>query len=125
VLFKFHKKHIEVYSGAFAGADQFASSPTELVELTETSEVLEALLGLMSLQRRPDLTDLPFEVMAPLAEAVEKYQVFSAMPICEMSMRCVCAIIHGCQATAMLSIVELRFRSTLSRYWSTLYDTIT
>jgi hypothetical protein len=38
-------------------------------------------------QRQPDLRDLPFATLADLVEAVEKYEVFSAMKNCEVSMR--------------------------------------
>jgi hypothetical protein len=88
VHFKFYKKQLEAHSGAFAGAGAFGqSSSDEIVELTETSDVLEILLQLMSLQQPPDFRKMTFNVLAPLAEAVEKYEVFSAMSMCEIYMQ--------------------------------------
>jgi hypothetical protein len=86
VLFKFYKKQLEAHSGAFAGAEAFVSKPGEETELPESSEVLEILLQFMSLQHPPDLRGLQFPVLMQLAEAVEKYQVFSAMFACHISM---------------------------------------
>jgi hypothetical protein len=40
-------------------------------------------------RNHPDLEDVPFEDLAAVAEAVEKYQVFPAMNICKPKMRCV------------------------------------
>jgi hypothetical protein len=61
----------------------------EIIDLSEHSEVLDLLLQFMSLQRPPDVRSLDFSVLAPLAEAVEKYEVFSAMTACETNMKCV------------------------------------
>jgi hypothetical protein len=43
----------------------------------------------MLVYHRLKLTSLRFRTLAPLAEAVEKYQVVSAMMACELCMRCV------------------------------------
>jgi hypothetical protein len=93
VLFKFYKKQLEAHSGAFAGAGAFAVSPTnEPVDLTEPSEIVDLLLQLMELQEPPDLESLQFQTLALLAEAVEKYDVFSSKTACRLLMRCV----HQC-----------------------------
>jgi len=38
-------------------------------------------------RRHPNLENLEFKTLAPLAEAVEKYEVFSAMTICELRLK--------------------------------------
>jgi hypothetical protein len=57
------------------------------VLLTETSSILEILFQYMYPQPQPDIDAMQFEDFALLAEAVEKYEVFSAMSICKMHMR--------------------------------------
>jgi len=89
MLFKFYRRNLEVHSGAFSGVEALVATPTEIVNLTETSEVVDILLQLMSPQDHPDLTSLDFRILAPLAEAIEKYQVFSALTACDLSMRTV------------------------------------
>jgi len=49
--------------------------------------VLDLLLQYMHRQRQPDLTDVEFPILADLAEAAEKYEVYSAMTICNVHMR--------------------------------------
>jgi hypothetical protein len=87
MLFKFFRKNLEVHSGVFADAGAFEASSKEIVDLSETSEILELFLQLMSHQEPPNLMSLEFNILASLAEAVEKYQVFSAMAICDVCMR--------------------------------------
>jgi hypothetical protein len=91
MLFKFYRKQLEAHSVAFAGGEAFASVADEVVNLTETSEVVDLLLQLMSLQKQPNLMTLglEFSVLAQLADAIEKYEVVSAMNICDMAMRLV------------------------------------
>ena len=93
VLFRFYKKQLEAHSGAFAGAEAFTVSTTdEVVNFTEPSEIVDLLLQLMSLQDPPDLKSLKFQTLDLLAEAVEKYDVFSSKTACRLLMRCV----HQC-----------------------------
>jgi len=77
-------------SQAFADAASSTSSPpseTERLDMQEDSEVIELLLQYMYLQRQPDLKRVPWKTMKGLAEAVEKYQVYSAMGVCNIQMR--------------------------------------
>jgi hypothetical protein len=87
MLFKFFRKHLETYSVAFAGGEAFPSVAGEIIDLTETSEVVELLLRLMSLERHPNLMTLEFSVLAQLADALDRYEVMSALSICEVAMR--------------------------------------
>ncbi|KAJ6589476.1 hypothetical protein B0H19DRAFT_1303739 [Mycena capillaripes] len=90
VLFKVHRKNLEVHSDIFAdAANATRSEPgdVEIVHLTETAEVLELLLQYMYRQRQPYLGDVKFATFANLAEAAEKYMVYSALDICQMKMK--------------------------------------
>ena len=48
---------------------------------------LEYLFQFCYPEHRPDVQALEFVALAFLAEAAEKYQVFSAMAICKICMR--------------------------------------
>ncbi|KAF8149795.1 hypothetical protein K438DRAFT_1988708 [Mycena galopus ATCC 62051] len=82
VLFKVHHKHLEVHSDVFANASS-ATRPEngdETVHLEESSDVLDLLFQYMYRQPQPDLQLVPFSVFMGLAEAAEKYVVYSALP---------------------------------------------
>ncbi|KII94573.1 hypothetical protein PLICRDRAFT_120619 [Plicaturopsis crispa FD-325 SS-3] len=87
VLFRVHKRNLETYSPAFAGAGAFPATGLEDIALPESSAVLELMLQYVYLQLQPDLSHTEFEVLAGLAEAVEKYEIYSAMEVCKMHMR--------------------------------------
>jgi hypothetical protein len=57
------------------------------VGLPETAVTLELLFQFIYPQRHPALDTTPFEILEPLAEAAEKYQVFPAMNICHIRLR--------------------------------------
>ena len=84
--FKVYRKDLEAYSEGFVGPPGI-NGKREVVELPETSEVLELLLQFMRKQRQPDIKEVPFHVLAGLAEAAEKYEVYSAMQPCHIYMR--------------------------------------
>ncbi|KAF8159393.1 hypothetical protein B0H34DRAFT_401971 [Crassisporium funariophilum] len=85
-MFYVKRTALKATTGGFPSAE-FASSRSEVTSLTETAQTLELLFQFVTPQRHPDLEDLDFETLAPLAEAVEKYQVFPAMGICNVRMR--------------------------------------
>ena len=58
-----------------------------MIQLTETAEVLELLFEFLYPRRPPSLEELSFELLDAFTEAVEKYEVFSALAICEVYMR--------------------------------------
>ena len=58
----------------------------EIVELTETADILELLFQFCYPKRSPSLRSLNFEILSRLAEAVEKYQIYSALEICSVFM---------------------------------------
>ncbi|KAJ7583787.1 hypothetical protein C8J56DRAFT_951800 [Mycena floridula] len=88
VLFRVHKLNLSMHSPVFldAGTTSASESP-ETVVLTETSAVLEIMLQYMYLNPQPRLSDLEFTTMSALAEAVEKYSIFSALGACSQRMR--------------------------------------
>ncbi|KAF7978046.1 hypothetical protein HWV62_1667 [Athelia sp. TMB] len=91
VLFKIHRNNLAVVSEGFAPPPGTDSS-NEIVSLTENAETLELLFQYMYPRRQPNLSVLRFKLLAELAEAAEKYQVFAAMASCNVSMRCMFSI---------------------------------
>ncbi|KAJ7312451.1 hypothetical protein DFH08DRAFT_897024 [Mycena albidolilacea] len=85
VLFHVHRKNLEVCTEGFPPSN--ISTQGEVVKLTETSVTLELLFQFIYPQRHPALDTTPFEILGPLAEASEKYQVFPAMNICHIRLR--------------------------------------
>ncbi|KDR68754.1 hypothetical protein GALMADRAFT_215610 [Galerina marginata CBS 339.88] len=89
VQFHLHRRYLEAYTGAFPGLDAPFTSDTlaDVTCLTESAEILEILFEFVYPRRHPNLEDLEFKTLALLAEAVEKYEVFSAMTICELRLK--------------------------------------
>ncbi|KAJ7166643.1 hypothetical protein C8R46DRAFT_1094959 [Mycena filopes] len=86
VLFKVHHKNLSVNSDVLAGTRP-ENKDGEVVPLPETADVLELLFQYMYPQPQPDLTGLEFAVLAGLAEAAEKYSVYSARGWCSIKMK--------------------------------------
>lgn len=82
-----HTRNLATHSEVFPDGDLAINN--EVVLLTEDSATLELLFQYMYRQPQPDITELPFERLSKLAEAAEKYRVFSAMEICRIMMMCV------------------------------------
>lgn len=85
VLFHVERKYIEWKSSGFPPPE--FETCEDVVPLTETAEVLELLFLFLYPKRPPTLEGLPFEVLDAFTEAVEKYEVFSGLAICEVYMR--------------------------------------
>ncbi|KAI0052363.1 hypothetical protein FA95DRAFT_1389633 [Auriscalpium vulgare] len=85
VVFKLIRRDLAAYSEIFPGED--VDTHNEVVLLTEDAETLELLFQYTCRQPLPILDDVPFEKVAKLAEAAEKYRVFSAMAICQIRMK--------------------------------------
>jgi len=81
-----HSINLEIYSGGFPPASS-TNVTGEIVQMPETSAVLKLLLQYMHNDRQPDSSKITFKVLYPLAEAVEKYMVFSAMEVCKIRMQ--------------------------------------
>ncbi|CAA7269260.1 unnamed protein product [Cyclocybe aegerita] len=89
VLFRLHRKNLEMHTGGFPGGDlkMVQARPDEVISLSERSNVLELLFKFVYPRRQPSLKGLPFDTILALAEAVEKYEVYSAMRLCEVRLR--------------------------------------
>ncbi|KAJ7476727.1 hypothetical protein FB451DRAFT_1087369 [Mycena latifolia] len=89
VLFKVHRKNLEFHSDIFADAASSTrpENGDEIVRLSEASDVLDVLFQYMYRQPQPDLRGLKFDVCARLAEAAEKYVVYSAVPATKLRLR--------------------------------------
>lgn len=86
ILFYLHRKNLEAHTGAFPPFE-FVAFRGEVTHLTETADVLAVMFDFVYPRRQPALEDMPFQIVAPVAEAVEKYEVFSAMKVCEFRLR--------------------------------------
>ncbi|KZP29122.1 hypothetical protein FIBSPDRAFT_885213 [Athelia psychrophila] len=87
ILFQVHRNNLKVVSEGFAPPDGTGTSQREIVPLTESGETLELLFQFIYPHKYPDLKDVEFTQLAKLAEAAEKYQVYSAMAVCNFKMR--------------------------------------
>lgn len=104
VLLSIHRKNLETSTGGFPPAEFFSSSSSagardggdkeaeegeeEVVQLSEDAETLEVLFQFVYPRHHPVLraSETPFPLLAALAEAAEKYQVFAAVNICNIRM---------------------------------------
>jgi hypothetical protein len=76
-----HTVNLALFGGGF---------PSEkVIHLEEASDVLQLLLRFMHNTRQPDLNTTSFSQLFSLAEAAEKYQVYSAMGNCKTQLGCV------------------------------------
>lgn len=89
VLFGAHTSNLEQFTHAFpiSGSIPFAGEVVLFPDMTST--VLELFLQFTHHQRQPDLSSISFTDLASLAEAVEKYEVYSATEACKANMQCV------------------------------------
>jgi hypothetical protein len=85
VYFYLHRKNLETNTGAFPPAE--IETRGETVLLTEDSRVLELLFQFVYPMHHPSLATTPFETLLALAEAAEKYEVYSAMTVCNIRMQ--------------------------------------
>jgi len=85
VRFGAHKTNLELYSDGFPIA-KVTQSDSEVVKLSENDSVLRLLLQFMHNARQPEMSSIFFEDLELLAEAVEKYMIFSAIQVCRMQM---------------------------------------
>ncbi|KAF7300351.1 hypothetical protein HMN09_00918400 [Mycena chlorophos] len=88
VLFRVHSKYLEACTEGFPPVEHLLGEP-EIVHLTEPAAILELLFEYVYPRRHPTLdgATTPFALLAQVAEAAEKYQVFPAMTPCSMRMR--------------------------------------
>ena len=85
VLFYLHRKNLETNTGGFPPAE--IETRNEIVSLTEDSSILELLFRFIYPAHHPKLDRTPFATLSLLAEAAEKYEVYSAMNVCSIRMQ--------------------------------------
>jgi hypothetical protein len=95
VLFRLHQANLKISLGSC----EFVTTDNEVVRLPESSAVFDLLFQFCYPERHPDLDTVKFDILAELAEAAEKYKVFSAIDICRVAMRCVL----GCSEVGFLT----------------------
>jgi hypothetical protein len=75
-----------MHSGGFPSA-VFSGAGGEVVLMEENSDVLRLMLHYMHPHLpQPDSKAIPFSVLEPLANAVEKYLIYPAMEVCKLRM---------------------------------------
>jgi hypothetical protein len=79
-IFQLHRVVLGVTTGAFPGSE--LDTGGEMVQLIEPANVLSILFTFLYPKAPPDLHGEGFEVVAAIAEAVGKYEVFSAVLAC-------------------------------------------
>ncbi|KAG6917844.1 hypothetical protein DXG01_000749 [Tephrocybe rancida] len=84
ILFRIHSRNLDVTSGGFPPVGFVPAE--EHVDLTEDSETLELMFQFVYPRLQPRLEDIAFEALLRLSEAVEKYQVYPAMQLCNIHM---------------------------------------
>jgi hypothetical protein len=87
VIFHLHRKYLQV-NATIPGFDRDIDGPhrVEKVVYNEPSNVLEILFQFIYPRKQPSLEDTDFETLMAVAEAVEKYQMCSAMNLCELRL---------------------------------------
>lgn len=86
--YKTHSKNLALYCDAFPAVGSVTIDENEVVQMAESREIVSLLIKFMHRGYQPDLSNVGFETLSALAEAVEKYVVFSAIPVCKAKMRC-------------------------------------
>lgn len=81
-----HAHNLQLFSGGFPTPDSVIVDITEIVPLPEAASVIRLMLGFMHHGPLPDLESERFETIAKLADAAEKYIIYSAMAVCKPSM---------------------------------------
>ena len=113
MLFRIYRKNLDTNAAGFPplGFDTL----NEVITLTENSQTLELLFQFMYPKRHPDLETTPIEILAPLAEAAEKYEVFSALNMCKVRMKYVPG--QFLRRRMLINTTETRSRNTLTKSW--------
>lgn len=86
IFFHLHTKYLKIStkSSLLLPDCTCTSSAPEVVPLSEAASTLEILFQFCYPKCHPDLEGMEFNNLILLAEAVEKYKVFSAMDICKI-----------------------------------------
>ncbi|KAF8152284.1 hypothetical protein B0H34DRAFT_774712 [Crassisporium funariophilum] len=85
-----HQANLESFSGGFPIAGSVSGVDDEKgieVQLAENTSTLKLMLQFMHNVTQPDLDVIKFADAAALAEAAEKYMIYSAVQLCKFFMR--------------------------------------
>lgn len=93
-MFKLHRKNLQAYAGALPIPEDAetppkpGSSAIAKIKLPESASVLGVIFEYLYPARYyPYLENMKFEDLMAIADAVEKYQVFSAIGLCVMRIQ--------------------------------------
>lgn len=92
-LFKLHRNNLQAYAGAIplpeSASSPSGSSAVDIIQvLPEPASVLETVFEFLYPKRYyPELEDVEFVKLMAVAETVEKYQVFAALPLCVVRLK--------------------------------------
>lgn len=87
VQFLLHRKNLECFAGAFPIEGLPLKNVPTVVDLPEPASVLEVVFEYIYPKRYRDFRDKDFDLLIAVADTVEKYQVFAAMPLCAIGLR--------------------------------------
>ena len=90
VVFKLHQVNMKINMGSWESNQPKLESDhheAPVIQFPENSATLDLLFPFCYPERHLDLNDLAFDILAELAEAAEKYKVFSVINICEIAMK--------------------------------------
>lgn len=94
VIFRVHRVHLDSHAEGFPPSSLDLPNPHELIPLSETSDTLEILFQHIYPRSYPCLDGMEFEELGRLAEAAEKYQIYAAMEVCRIHMRCASSLLE-------------------------------
>jgi len=86
IYFSLHRRNLETHADAFPGPDMPVNQG-EVIDLTESHDILAIVFDFMYPRKQADIEKMEFETVIQVAEAVEKYQVYPAMKVCEMRLK--------------------------------------
>ncbi|KAJ3538325.1 hypothetical protein NMY22_g5220 [Coprinellus aureogranulatus] len=87
VRYGLHSENLRCDTGGFPAVDAAIVGGGDPVPLTEPASVLDLLFAFVYPTRLPMIEDTGFATIMALAEAAEKYQVYSAIYACRMCLR--------------------------------------
>ncbi|KDR70467.1 hypothetical protein GALMADRAFT_230091 [Galerina marginata CBS 339.88] len=128
-VFQLHRGVLGVASGAFPGCEMDTGG--EVVQLTEPADVLGILFAFLYPKAHPDLHGESFLTVAAVAEAAGKYEVFSAVAICNERLVMISATLPHFARAPLLSVMEKLPQSYMlpwARYheaWRSLFKDLT
>ncbi|TFK70748.1 hypothetical protein BDN72DRAFT_522113 [Pluteus cervinus] len=85
-FFGTHLQNLESYAEGFPPESLAKDKTINHMNIDEDSEVASLMLHLMHRQPQPDLQNIPIRVLVELAEAVEKYLIYSSIGTCRFIM---------------------------------------